>query len=132
LITLDASVLIGHLNVSDANREVARRLLAACGPVTFSVSQITLAEALVKPIRDGRERQVRADIRQLGVVETPFGPHAAVRLAKLRAQTNLRMPECCVLLAAEDSDATAILTLDDRLRAEARQLGFDSPDAVQP
>jgi hypothetical protein len=41
------------------------------------------------------------------------------------------MPDCWVLLAAEDGDATGILTLDDRLWDQATRLGFDCP-AVQP
>lgn len=66
-----------------------------------------------------------------GVTEVPPGRYAAIRLALLRAETNLTLPDCCVLLAAEDGDATGILTLDERLRASATKLGFDCPD-VQP
>jgi len=131
MIVLDASVLIGHLNVSDPNRKAADALLRDHGPGRFGISPITMGEALVRPTREGRSRQVSADVHKLGVIEIPLGRYAAIRLALLRAETSLTMPDCCVLLAAEDGDATAILTLDDRLRAQATRLGFECPD-VQP
>jgi predicted nucleic acid-binding protein len=131
VIILDASVLIGHLNISDANRKAAASLLEAHGPGSFGASPITVAEVLVRPKMEGRSKQVSADIHRLGVAEIPLGKYAAIRLALLRAETNLKMPDCCVLLAAEDGDATGILTLDDRLRASATKLGFHCPD-VQP
>ena len=129
MIVLDASVLIGHLNVHDANRRSADALLHAYGPGRFGVSPITLAEALVKPTRDGRLKQVSADIHKLDVTEIPLGKYAPVRLAILRAETGLKMPDCCVLLAAEDGEATGILTLDEQLRTHATRLGFDCPGA---
>lgn len=128
MIAVDASVLIGHLNTDDANRAAADWLLREYGPDTFAVSQLTMAEVLVKPARDGHLQQIGAALRRLGVKEVPFGRHASVRLALLRAETNLKMPDCCVLLAAEDIGATAILTLDDRMRDQGRRLGFDCPD----
>jgi hypothetical protein len=36
-------------------------------------------------------------------------------LDRERAETTLKMPDCCVLLAAEDAQANAVLTFDDRL-----------------
>lgn len=131
MIVLDASVLIGHLNASDANRKAADSLLHDHGPGPFGVSPITLAEALVRPTREGRLKQVSAGIHKLGVAELPFGKYAPVRLAILRSETGLKMPDCCVLLAAEDGEASGILTLDEQLRIQATRLGFDCPD-VQP
>jgi predicted nucleic acid-binding protein len=131
VIILDASVLIGHLHVGDANRQRALSLLSAYGPGPFGTSTVTLAEVLVKPTKDGELKRVSANIHSLGVNEISLGKHAAIRLALLRAETGLKMPDCCVLLAAEDGDATGILTLDDRLRAQAVRLGFECPD-VQP
>jgi hypothetical protein len=36
----------------------------------------------------------------------------------------LKLPDCCVLLAAEDGRADAVLTFDDRLRRAAKRLGL--------
>ena len=48
---------------------------------------------------------------------------APARLATLRAITGLKLPDCCVLLAAEQAGA-AVLTLDDRVAAAARERGL--------
>jgi len=44
-------------------------------------------------------------------------------LAVLRADTNLKLPDCCVLLAAEQTHG-AVATFDDRLATAARERGF--------
>ncbi len=131
MITVDACVLIAHLDPHDANNARAFHLLDSVGVEDLGVSPMTMAEILVKPVRERQVAQKRADLRAIGVIEVPFGPNVALRLARLRAETGLKMPDCCVLLAAEDGDATGILTLDDRLRAQAVRLGFECPD-VQP
>ena len=128
MIILDASVLIAHLESTDPNNRLALQLLRWSGAAALGASPLTLAEVLVRPIRAGYLRDVQGKLRELRMAEVPLGQHAAVRLAMLRAETNLKLPDCCVLLAAEDGSATAILTLDDRLRAQARRLGFDCPD----
>jgi hypothetical protein len=66
-------------------------------------------------------------LRDLGVEEVPLGVDAASRLAVLRAETGLRLPDCCVLLAAQDAPAASILTFDGRLGAGARGLGLLEP-----
>jgi predicted nucleic acid-binding protein len=43
-------------------------------------------------------------------------------LAGLGAATGLKLPDCCVLLAAEQVDG-AVATFDDRLAAVARERG---------
>ena len=53
-------------------------------------------------------------LHMLEVNELPFPPDSAVRLAKLRASTGLKMPDCCVLLAAADAGAT-VASFDGRL-----------------
>ncbi|CAN5270673.1 hypothetical protein BH20ACT16_BH20ACT16_13150 [soil metagenome] len=41
----------------------------------------------------------------------------------LRASTKLKLPDCCVILAAQQARGT-ILTFDDRLAAVARKLAL--------
>lgn len=62
-------------------------------------------------------------MRELEVSELPFPAAAAVRLARLRASTALRMPDWGVLLAAEDAAAT-LASLDDRLARVAGERGL--------
>lgn len=131
MIVVDAGVLIAHLDPNHDARVRAFKLLNSAGTEDFGVSPLTLAEVLAKTVRERQDVARRGDLRAIGVVEVPFGPNAGLRLARLRAETDLTMPDCCVLLAAEDGDATAILTMEERLRAQAVRLGFGCPD-VQP
>jgi toxin FitB len=124
VIVLDASVLIAHLDAGDAHHAAATERLLGLAGEPFGASSITLAEVLVAPARAGRVPAARAALGTLGVAELPLPPDAAERLAALRAETKLKLPDCCVLLTAELHDG-AVLTFDDRLAREAaaRALG---------
>jgi predicted nucleic acid-binding protein len=87
----------------------------------WGCSPITLAEVFVGPARAGRLDDARAAVADLGVVEVPLDDDAPARLAALRVEAALKLPDCCVLLAAEDVQAEAVLTFDDRLARAAKQ-----------
>ena len=124
MIVIDASVLIAHLDQNDAQHDRALDARLAPAEQTLGCRPITRAEVLVGPARAGRLGDARAAVTDLGVGEIPLGDDAAARLASLRAETTLKMPDCCVLLAAEDAQAEAVLTFDVRLAraAERRRL----------
>ncbi len=117
MIVLDASVLIAHLDGEDAHHEAANGLLVAADD-EFGASAITLAEVFVTPARSGHLELVQTALEQLGVNELPFPVNTSVQLARLRAETGLKLPDCCVLLAAESTGAT-VATFDERLAAAA-------------
>lgn len=123
VIVLDASVLIAYLDEHDDHHAAAEELLARVIDDEFGANSLTLAEVLVVPCRDGRLRAVREALADLEVQDLPFPVDTAVLLAQLRATTGLKMPDCCVLLAAEDA-AGSIATFDARLMqaAEARSV----------
>jgi predicted nucleic acid-binding protein len=123
LIVVDASVLIGHLDGSDAHHQRAVAVLLATAGQPLLASPITVAEVLAGPARTGRLEDAQNALDEIGLGQVPFGPDAAVRLATLRAETSLGLPDCCVLLAAQDARAAAIATFDDRLAAAARRAG---------
>jgi len=50
------------------------------------------------------------------------------KLARLRAATGLKMPDCCVLLAVETTTAR-LATFDDRLRKAATARDIDTVDS---
>lgn len=60
---------------------------------------------------------------QLHIAAQWLPADAPVRLASLRAETNLKLPDCCVVLAAEQTQAT-LATFDHRLAATAEQRGL--------
>jgi predicted nucleic acid-binding protein len=118
VIVLDASVLIAYLDSDDSHHAAAETLLMEAVDDDIAANPLTLAEVLVAPARQGNLDLARTALRALEVSELPFPPDTSVRLAQLRASTGLKMPDCCVLLAAEQATAT-IASFDDRLRQAA-------------
>lgn len=78
------------------------------------------------PVRDNRLDAVRTVLRDLEIRELPFPADTAVRLASVLASTGLRMPDCCVVVAAEDAGA-AVATFDERLARVAQECGLSVP-----
>ena len=124
MIVLDANVLIAHLESTDVHHQRATQLLLSAAADQFAVSPITMAEVLVGPARTHELERVQGSLRELEVTTVPLTEESPVRLANLRATTRLRMPDCCVLLAAESVGAS-IATFDDRLAEAASDLGIE-------
>lgn len=118
MIVLDASVLIAFLDGEDNHHAAAEQLLTQAIDDDLAVNSLTLAEVLVAPVRDGRLDPVLAALHALEVQELSFPADTALRLAELRAATGLKMPDCCVLLAAEDA-AASVASFDERLAQTA-------------
>lgn len=129
MIVLDASLLIAQLDARDVHAERARSFLRETGRSALVASTVTLAEVLVRHVSEGLLDQGEATLRRIGVDEVPVAPGAFRRLASLRATTGLKLPDCCVLLAAQDARADAIATFDDRLADAARGLGLSVASA---
>lgn len=125
MIVLDASVLIGHLDGNDLHHERARGLLEACGASPLGVSPISLAETLVAPARTGRLDAARDALERIGIAELELRDDAPLRLARLRAETGRKLPDCCVLLAAQDHDGV-VASFDADLLKAARALGLET------
>lgn len=127
LTVLDASVLIAYFGPGDAHTEQAVTLLAQAE--SLAASTITLAEVLVGAARAGRAGEMLDALADLSVEEVPLGKGSAEALALLRAQTGLRIPDCCVLLAADAASARAVATFDERLAKAATQRGYRPADS---
>lgn len=120
MIVLDASVLLAFLSAADPHHLASREVLAELDEL--GVHSLTLAETLVRAERDGRLDEVAATVARLGVGELDRFPDESRHLARLRVATGLRLPDCCVLLAAESS-GSRLATFDDRLARVARARG---------
>jgi len=123
VIVLDAGVLIAYLNGSDLHHAKAKSLLEALSSEPWGVSSVTLAETLVYPARAGRLEEAEAALVGLDLQELLSGGGAPGRMAEMRAELGLKMPDCCVLLAAQDNDAT-VASFDVGLLSAARKLGL--------
>jgi predicted nucleic acid-binding protein len=119
VIVFDASVLIAYLDSDDEFHGDADTLLSESVDEDFGANSLTLAEILVVPAR-----AVQTALHELEIDELPFPLDTAVRLAHLRVSTGLKMPDCCVLLAAEDHHAT-VASFDERLTQAAKLRGLD-------
>lgn len=122
-VVLDASVLIAHFDPHDAHHDAATRLLIELAGQALMAHPLTIAEVLVGPARVNRAVERRQSLREMRVdvidIDIDIDIEAPIRLAILRAQTGLRMPDCCVLDAATSRHAT-LATFDDRLLSRAR------------
>jgi len=125
LTVLDASVLLAHLDDTDPHTEGARTILAEAE--ALAASTLTLGEVLVGAARAGRLDEQLAALAELEISEIPLERGAGAGLARLRAETGLRMPECCVLHAAGVTGADAVATRDRRLARAAATRGFRTP-----
>jgi predicted nucleic acid-binding protein len=125
LTILDASVLLAHLDDTNPHADVAREILV--GAEELAASTLTLVEVLVGAARAGRLEEQLAALSKLEIQEVPIELGAASKLARLRAETKLRMPDCCVLHAAEVTGAYALATRDQRLASVAALRGLATP-----
>ncbi len=122
MIVLDASVLVAHLSPLDAHHTAATELLLDTADKLWLVHAMTLAEVLVGGARVGKGAEMLADLRSAGIALAPHDDDEALRLAELRATTGLKLPDCCVLDAAQ-MNAAQLATFDNALSSAASRLG---------
>ena len=122
MIVLDASVIIAHLDATDEHHRSAAQLLADNAVEEWAASAVTLAEVLVGPARRGESERVNNLLARWGVHAVAVPEDAPLQLAALRSRTPMRLPDCCVLLAALQHGA-AVATFDNRLAEAARAQG---------
>lgn len=123
MITLDAGVLIALFDAADAHHAAAEEIIATHLDDGFAVGPVTEAEILVRAVTERRDDQLVADLSALGVSVIEPPPDAGQRLARLRASTRAKMPDCCVLLTAQQAGGP-VATFDLALRRAARGLGI--------
>jgi len=122
MIVLDASALIGHLSAADPHHHSATALLRHSEPGELGIHRMNLVEVLVGAARAGRAAELLGDIRALGVELLDADEVEPLRLAELRANSLLRLPDCCALDAAVVRGGK-LATFDDRLRRAAANQG---------
>lgn len=125
VIVLDANVVIGVLDATNAHHARAVELIAAHENEQFVMHEVTVAEVLAGPAQTGRAaaEQVWATMLELGI--TTVHPNATpLEVALLRAATGLPIPDCLVILSVgKPGEDASILSFDARLAARARELG---------
>ena len=122
MIVLDVSVLVAHLSPLDAHHTAATELLHNTADELWLVHTMTLAEVLVGGAKVGKGTEMLDDLRSSGIALAPRDDEEALRLADLRVTTGLKLPDCCVLDAAQ-TNAAQLATFDNALSTAASRLG---------
>jgi predicted nucleic acid-binding protein len=124
LTVLDASVLIALLDPADPHHQAARTALDAHADDDLRIPAHTLAEALVHPVRAGKEREARHLIASLEIAVDLVDEAVAIAAARLRARhgSALRMPDALILAYADVRKARRVLTADARWPAWSRRV----------
>ncbi len=125
MIALHSGALIAPFDANDAHHSKAETPFTTHISEPMTIGPINLAEVLISASRENRDHEMLADLRPLDVTTTPLPDDAATRLARLRAITRSKMPDCCVLLTAEQTSAR-IATFDEGLKASARALSIET------
>ena len=87
------------------------------------MAALTYTEFLVGPEKQNVLSQVLENTSRLGLEVTPFDRLDSIKLARVRAETKLRLPDAVVLQTAIERDA-AIATTDSLLAKAARERGI--------
>lgn len=125
LTVLDASILLAYFDKRDAHTEAARAILDDADDLAASV--LTVAESLVGAAAASRLDEQLDALADLEIRRVPISSDAAPALARLRSDTGLKMPDCCVLHAAATVGADAIGTRDASLAKVAQERGYQTP-----
>lgn len=123
MIVVDASVVIAFLDPGDPHHDRASALFEAHIAGGFRLHEVTLAEVLVGAVRTGRGAQRLDDLIALGVTVHESEAGEPLVIAEMRASTGLKLPDCCVLVAAR-ALSLPVATFDGQLAAAARGLGL--------
>lgn len=122
MIVLDANVLISYWGEPEIRSATAFEILDSDDDLVLH--PVTLAESLVGPVRVGRDIEAANDIVRLGIDRYSPLIDEPLRVARLRAQTRLNLPDAYVLATAAHLAAT-LATFDRRLADVARERGID-------
>ncbi len=90
------------------------------------IHPLNLAEVLVGGVRARRGQEPLDDLHAIGLRVAVPHDGESLRLAALRVETGLKLPDCCALDTALASDST-LATFNERLAraAHARHIGVD-------
>jgi predicted nucleic acid-binding protein len=108
---LDADILIGALDSSDAHHQRSRRLFVAWHDQddALLVSVVNLSEVLIAPAADQKRlRAAREAVAALGVTIHSPAEAIGVDAARLRIRRSISLPDGYLLATAKHTGATAV------------------------
>lgn len=125
-IVIDTSVLVAHVTGTEAVSAVATEVLdgfVGGGRNEAVISSLTMGEALVRPSRAGRAREVGLGLLDMpGVAVGSVDFLVAAEAARIRAEIPLAMPDAVVIATGILTSAGCLVTNDRRLAAAVPQV----------
>lgn len=119
MITLDASLVIAQLNPHDPHHQAATAYLRNSVGEQLLIHSLNLAEVLIGGVRAGRGQEMLSDLYAIGIRVADRTEGEPLRLAHLRVECGLKLPDCCALDTALATEST-LATFDDALARAAR------------
>ena len=125
-VFLDTAPVIYHLEENPAYLAVVSQIFTEIdsGAIMAVTSPVTLAECLVRPLRQGDTAlaQLFEDvvIRGQNTILAPIGDATAVAAAEVRAQHNLTLLDALQVSVAFENNCDAFLTNDSALKRVTR------------
>ena len=130
-VLVDTSIVLSYIGGREATSDLARRLFdafAATGRNPVAISAVTVAETLVRPFRHSPAAVATADgfLRHFGEMRIVDVTYAVAReAARIRAVTDLAMPDALIVASAVVADVDAVITND---RSWQRRIATVHPD----
>lgn len=121
-IYLDSNIWIYSSQGTPAYKQALSSMFAAVDAGTLSVvtSELSLAEILVRPIREGNTLEQKTYIRAItntkNSIAVPIERTVLIQAAKLRSRTKLKLPDAIHAATAMSSQCTTFLTNDKQFR----------------
>ncbi len=135
-VLVDTSVVLAYIGGGEATSDLARQLFdafAATGRNPIALSAVTAAELLVRPFRRGSSAVATAEgfLRHFGdlrLVDVTFA--VAREAARIRAATDLPMPDALIVASAATSNIDIVVTNDRAWPGRLRPVLPDLPVVV--
>jgi predicted nucleic acid-binding protein len=130
-LLIDTSVAIAYLTGTESVSPAATQIFddfVATGRDPGALSMVTVGEILVRPFKTGPSATAIAEgfLRHFSELELiPIDYEVAREAARLRADTDLRMPDALILSSALTSRAEVLVTNDRGLAAAAQRLRIE-------
>jgi predicted nucleic acid-binding protein len=127
-VLVDTSVVLAYIGGREATSDLARQLFdgfAATGRNPTAVSAVTAAELLVRPFRRGSSAvaTVEGFLRHFGDLRLVEVTYAVAReAARIRAATDLPMPDALIVASASVTDTDFLVTNDRAWSSRLRTL----------
>ena len=127
---IDTSVVLAYLAGGEPASQEAEELfdgLGATGRNRASLSAVTVAEILVRPFRTGEAVVAIAEgfLRHFADLRiVPIDYQVAREGARIRASTNLPMPDALIIASARAGDADVLITGDRSWRTKLIDLAL--------